>query len=219
MNELIFLLHITMISATLIVANRIGLQALIGLMCIFAVLMNLFVTKQITLFGLTVTPTDAFVVGITLGINLIQEFYDRATAQRTIWVTFFTSLVTMLLSMIHLAYTPASVDTQHPHFTAILGVMPRIVIASLVTYLIVLYLDTRLYAILKYKLPFASLVTRNYLSISATQLVDTILFSILGLYGVVHSLAHIMIVSYAIKLSVIAIATPFVGLTKYFQPR
>jgi len=57
------------------------------------------------------------------------------------------------------------------------------------------------------------LVARNYASIAITQLVDTVLFSFLGLYGIIHNITSIIIVSYAIKLLAVVIATPFVAIS------
>jgi uncharacterized PurR-regulated membrane protein YhhQ (DUF165 family) len=48
-----------------------------------------------------------------------------------------------------------------------------------------------------------------------TQLLDTILFSLLGLYGLVANIWQIIIISYLIKLFAIGIATPLVGFSKW----
>jgi uncharacterized integral membrane protein (TIGR00697 family) len=214
MNELIFLAHIFVLIAALLIALHIGIHALIGLICVQTVLMNLFVIKTITLFGLTVTATDAYAVSIMLGLNVIQEYFGRAMAQRAIWISFFTALASIILGNIQLLYLPALGDTTHAHFVEILSFMPRIVIASLLTYLVVMYGDSLFYGWLKKRFEGKYLVARNYLSISASQLLDTVLFSFLGLYGIVPSVVPIIVVSYAVKMVVILLGTPFMALTK-----
>jgi hypothetical protein len=217
MNELVFLAHIFTLIAALLIALRLGLTALVGLICVQVVLMNLFVTKTIGLFGLTVTATDAYAVSMTLGLNVIQEYYGRSVAQKTIWISFFTSLVSIAMGRVHLGYLPHALDTQHQHFQAILEFMPRIVIASLVTYLIVMYTDSWLYALLKRWFNNKYLVIRNYISISVSQFFDTVLFSLLGLYGLVPSIVPIILFSYSIKMIVILLSTPFMALTRFVK--
>ena len=76
MNELIFLSQIFLISASTLAALYIGKEALISLICLQCVLANIFVLKEITLCGLTATGSDAFTVGIVLGLNLLQNITD-----------------------------------------------------------------------------------------------------------------------------------------------
>lgn len=219
MNELIFLSHIIILVLTLLFALKLGKEALVGLICVLSVLMNLFVIKQINLFGLTVTATDALAVAVTLGLNLLQEYYGRAIAQKTIWISFFTSVVTIIMGYMHLLYMPALTDTSSEHFTAILSFMPRIVIASLFTYVVVMNFDAWLYARLKKKYDGNYLVARNYASISITQLLDTVMFSFLGLWGIVSSIGTIIAVSYTMKFITIILATPIIALAKKIVPR
>jgi queuosine precursor transporter len=213
-NELIFIAHIIIISLSALVALRLGAHALVAFICLQCVLANLFVTKQITLLGLGATAADAFTIGAVLGLNLLQEYYGAAIARRAIWVNFFLLLFYALIGYLHLAYLPSSADTMHPHFMAILNPMPRIVIASFTVYLIAQYCDYLLYAFLKKALHDRLLVIRNYASIMITQFLDTVLFSFLGLYGLVDNIGHIIIISYTVKLCAIVIATPFIALSK-----
>lgn len=215
-NELIALGHLAVVITALLTAFHLGVHALIGLLCVFTVLMNMFVIKQIALLGLTVTATDAYAVAIMLGLNLIQEYWGQDIAQKTIVSCFFTALISLVLSMIHLAYVPHLTDASHEHFFVILHTVPRIVAASLATYLLVLQANVWLYEQLKQRWPTASLVLRNYASIGITQFIDTVLFSFLGLWGLVSSIGHVILFSYSIKVLTLVIATPFVGLSKRF---
>lgn len=213
-NELIFLLHCSCISLFALGALWLGREALVGFICLQAILANLFVVKQITLLGLNATASDAFTVGGVLGLNLLQEYYGQDEAKKAIWISFFMLVFYGIVSQIHLAYIPSSFDTMQTHFAPILGFMPRIVIASFTVYLIAQHLDALLYGYFKKMAQGRYLIIRNYGSIVISQLVDTVLFSVLGLYGIVDNVLHIIIVSYAIKLATIMVATPFIGLSK-----
>lgn len=215
MNELIFFLAIAVVSGSALVALKMGKEALIALIAVQWVLANLFVTKQISLFGFDATASDALAVGATLCLNLVQEYFGKPMARTAIVVGFGATLFYTILSALHVAYLPSHHDSMHTHFDAILSPMPRLAIASMITYVIAQWCDYTLYVFLKTKLPGASLTLRNYISVGVSQLLDTVLFSFLGLYGIVDPLWSIIVVSYSIKVVVIVCATPFIALSRY----
>lgn len=184
-NELIFTAHTFLIGLFALLALRLGSQALVVFISIQCILANLFVLKQTTLFGISATCSDAFSIGAVLGLNLLQEYYGRAAARRAIWISFLFLIFYATVSLIHLAYIPSASDTAHAHFFQLLNVMPRITVASFVVYVVVQYLDSMLYANLRELLSGKYLVLRTWLSIATMQLLDTVLFSFLGLYGIV----------------------------------
>lgn len=220
MNELIFLLYILFVSSASLFALRHGKELLISLICLQCVLVNLFVTKEITLFGLTATASDALGVGASLCLNLLQEYYGRSVAQKTIWLSFFCVAFYIVASLMHVSFIPAITDVSQSHFIALLSPMPRIVIASMIVYLITQHLECHLYAFFCKKFNNRRFVIRNYSSVAITQLVDTILFSFLGLYrlnssfNTISVIIDIIIVSYMIKLIVLFIAAPFLAVSK-----
>ena len=213
-NELLFFFYLIIVSSANIGALWLGPEALVTFMSLQWVLANLFVSKQIVLFCLTVTASDALAIGATLCLNLIQEYYGKTVARKAIAISFCATLFYTILSLLQIWFCPASCDTAHEHFCALLTPMPRLILASMSTYLIVQVLDYYLYGFLKKTLPNQSLVVRNYASIGITQLVDTVLFSFLGLYGMVSSVATIIIVSYTIKMAVLFLTAPFVALSR-----
>jgi len=213
-NEIIFTAHTIVIGLSTLIALRLGKSALVAFICAQCILANLFVIKQTTLFGLTATCADAFTVGATLGLNLLQEYFGKEEAKKAIISNFFLLVFYTIISQIHLLYQPATVDTTQIHFAPLLGLMPRIVVASFSVYLLVQLMDYYLYGILKKIYHDKYLVLRNYFSIAFCQLVDTILFSFFGLYGLVENVWHIIFISYAIKLVSILIATPFVAFSR-----
>ena len=214
MNELIFICHSIITTLFSLCALALGSHALIAFICIQCILSNLFITKQIILFGFTATCTDAFTIGATLSLNLLQEYFGKAIAKKTIWINFLLLIFYTLVSQIHLAYIPITNTTIQQHFMAILAIMPRITIASLFSYLITQILDYCLYGALKKFFMNKYLLFRNYTSIIICQFIDTLLFSILGLWGIVDNIYSIIFVSYSIKLASIIIATPLILLSK-----
>jgi len=215
MNELIFLLHIMIIAISSLVALWLGKEALIAYVCVLGILSNLFVTKQILLFGLNVTATDAFVVGAVLGLQLLQEYYGKKIARKAIGASFFLLIFYAVVSWIHMRYLPSFSDVCHGHFMAILKHMPRIAVASITSYLLSQLLDYNIYGFLKKIFKGRHLVVRSYISLAIVQLFDTVLFSFLGLYGIITNVGNVIVLSFAIKMIVILIATPLVA----FSPK
>ncbi len=217
-NELIFFGHALLISSASLIALQLGPSALISFVSTCCILANLFVIKQVTLFGLSATGSDAFTIGAVLGLNMLQEYYGKDQARSAIAINFFLLVLYAIMSQIHLVYIPSSADIMHEHFSCICSPMPRIVIASFTVYLITQYCDYLLYGFLKTYWKNRFLLLRNYASLIVTQLLDTVLFTILGLYGLVDNVWHIMLVSYIIKLCAIAVTTPFIAMSKWVRP-
>lgn len=219
MNELIFLLHASMLSLFLLIALRFGKEALIALISLYGILANLFVTKQITLFGLAATASDAFIVAAILGLNLVQEYFGATIAKKAIWICFISLIAYTAATQLHLLYEPSNFDNTHGHFCALLQVMPRITAASIFVFFLVQQIDRWLYALLQKKFGTRFFLLRNYASLLFSQLIDTILFSFLGLYGIVENIASIILVSYTIKVLAIFLTTPWIIVSDYFVPR
>lgn len=214
MNEILFFLHFFSVVIFTLGALRLGKCALISLVCLESVLANLFVVKQMTLFGLNVTCSDVFIIGTVLGLNLLQEYWSYNIAQKAVWISFFVVIFYLAMSQFHLFYFPNSFDKTSEMFLGILKFAPRIVLSSVFVSLFVQKIDCLFYAFLKKVFENKFLVVRNFCSIFCTQLLDTILFSFLALYGIVESVFQIIVVSFAIKVIVILVATPFVSVSK-----
>lgn len=219
-NEIVFLIYIFVTSTASLFALKFGKEVLIALICIQCILVNLFVTKEITLLGLSATSSDALAVGTTFGLNLLQEYFQRPVALKTIWISFGTTIFYTILCLLHLSYIPAISDISNIHFKVLLTPMPRLVFASLFVYLIVQHIDCRLYGYFCKRFEFKKFIFRNYVSVAITQLIDTILFSFLGLYGLNKSfsslltIGQIIIVSYTIKIILILITAPYLFIAK-----
>ena len=130
MNELLFIGHTIFVSFVVLAASRFGKDYLMALNVAFWLIIDLFVMKQIDLFGFNVTSSDAFVIGGNLIIALITENYGEKEAKKSVYLGFFVLILFALLSYVHVAYTPSAFDTTHLHFEALLTPIPRIVFAS-----------------------------------------------------------------------------------------
>lgn len=203
MNELLFLAQSLLILCFALGALKLGASALTAWVAIQALIANLFILKQITLFGFEVTASDAYAIGSLLGLNFLQEYFGKEEARRATWICFFFMIFFTVVSQLHLLYQASPADTSHAAFATILSPAPRLLIASMGVFFIVQQFDLRFFAFLKDQFPQASFGLRTALALVISQFLDTFLFSFAGLYGIVHSMADIIILSFAVKLAVI----------------
>lgn len=214
MNELFFFLHIIILIGFVLFALRLGKEALIACFTIQVILANLFVTKQMACFGLHVTCADVYTVGGLFSLNLLQEYFGKKLAKKTIWIVFFLLLFFVIMSQLHLCYKPSEYDSMHGAYYAILGYAPRIMLTSFLVALLTQKLDVEVYGFLKKKLPEKGLILRFGGSSLITQALDTAFFTLIALRGIVHSMGDIILMSYLIKVIVILCIAPFTTLAK-----
>lgn len=210
-NELIFLTHTLLCASLVVICAYIGRSLLIAYLCLLGVLANLFVLKTITLFGLTATCSDMYMVAMVLGLNVLQEWWGKESAQKAIYYGFGALIAYTLFCLFQLGYAPATTDTHTGFYQALLGHMPRITAASLIAYFVSLHCDRTLYGFLRTRLSW-SVARASTSSMMVSQSFDTILFSFLGLYGTLTGIGSIIVVSMIIKGCAIVIMAPFTKL-------
>lgn len=216
MNECYFFLHILVLLSAIFVALKIGKTALSLLCPLFFLLANLFVTKQIELFSFTVTAADAYSIGGIFALNILQEYFGKEEAKKQVALSALVLILFALVSQIHLLYIPSIHDYTQGAFSTLLTASPRIFISSLITFLFVQRLDVEVFAFFRKRFP---LMGSMACSLTISQFIDTVLFSYLALYGLVHSISHIILVSYLIKLLAMLSMTAFTQLTKWIIRR
>ncbi len=201
MNEIVFIVQVAVVVAAVMGARRVGKEAVVTLAVLLAIFANFFVLKQVRLLGWTVTCSDAYVIGHLMCLNLLQQEYGKVNAKSAMTLSFAAMLIFTLVSQIHLFFTPSGVDTSQGHYQALLGLAPRLMAASLATFYCVQRLDLFLFG----KMPGKSWKIRSALSLVVSQAADTLLFTLLGLYGVVDNWVSIFWMSFGVKCAVIGL--------------
>ena len=214
MNEILFLIQVFIIIGFALGARRLGESALVAWVAIQALIANLFVLKQITLFGFHVTASDSFGIGCLLGLSLLQEQYGRDAAKKATWVCFFFMAFFAIVSQLHLLYQPSTEDTTQASFVTILSQSPRLLAASLSVFFIVQRVDILFFNFVKTKFPSLSFAFRAAIVLTVSQFLDTVLFTFVGLYGLVSSMFDIIFLSFSIKLLVIFLNTSVIKWVK-----
>jgi queuosine precursor transporter len=218
MNEILFFSEIAILVFFLLLSLKLGKYALITFVSLQTIFANLFVTKQMELFSLTVTCSDVYVVSAIFGLNLLQEYFGKKEAKKAIYVSFIFLVLFMILVKMHLLYIPSSSDYTQSSFLTIFSHIPRIVFASVTVFFLVQWLDLFFYDFLKKRVGQSSLVLRMGFSSILSQIVDSLLFSFLGLYGIVDHIWDVIFFSFLVKLLTIASWSGFmIVLNKIFK--
>lgn len=217
MNELHLLYQLLLIFGLCYGAFRFGKTALTCAVTFLALVANLFVLKQTPLFGFEVTGSDAYVIGSMLSLNLLREFYGKEAAKKATYICFFFLVAFVAFSWVHLQFHPSLHDQTHLAYRLLLAPAPRLLISSLLVFFVVQQLDLRLFGWISHLLPRSRFAIRSILCILTSQLVDTCLFSVIGLYGLVFHLSHIIMVSYLLKVITILSLGPLMTLFRKLE--
>lgn len=170
------------------------------------------IASKLVLVGSFVFPAAVVAYPITfLLTDVIGEVWGKKAAKQTVYAGFLGSLFMLALVWFGKILPPAPFWDGQTAYEMILAGTPRIVIASLVAYLVSQSHDVWSFHFWKQKTNGKHLWFRNNISTMTSQIVDTILFIGLAFFGVVPATVLIgMIASqYVIKLMIAALDTPF----------
>lgn len=199
--------------------GRVGLYVWIPIATIVA---NIQVLKLVDVFGLTATLGNIVYASSFLVTDILSENYGRKDANRAVAIGFLALISTVVLMNLALLFTPDASDAIQPHLEAIFTVLPRITLASLVAYALSQYHDVWAYHLWKKRYPETRHIwVRNNLSTLVSQLIDSVVFTVIAFAGVVPRsvLWEIVITTYVLKALVAVADTPLVYLARRWHDR
>jgi uncharacterized integral membrane protein (TIGR00697 family) len=210
-NELLWLGLLLVNFALILFAYRFwGITGLFMWIALAGITANIQVTKTIILFGMTATLGNIVYAGSFLATDILSEKYGKSDATRGVWIGFFAVVAFTILMQIALAFTPAPFDEIHESLVPVFGIMPRIVMASLLAYVVSQKHDVWAFSFWKERFP-GPLWLRNNLSTIVSQLIDSVLFTLVAFIGVYPAgvLIEIVVTTYILKAIVALLDTPF----------
>ena len=215
-NNLLFIAETSIVSIFALGSLFLGNQALCTFVSLCWIMGNLFVMKEVYLFGLPVVTTDVFAIGADLGLALLREYYGNDHVKRTIAISGFSILFFLISSQFLVWYIPTAHDTSHEHFSFLFNFLPRILIVSLISSTISKFIALALGTYLHKLWSGRYLKQRTFITVALTQLLDTTIFVLLALYGDVEAPFKIIAFSYSIKCLAIAVMVPSVTILHSF---
>ena len=181
---------------------------------------NIIAVKLVSIGG-WVIPAGVIAYPLTfLFTDVITELYGRRIASRVVWLGFGANILMVVLVFCGMLLPPAPFWEGQPAYESILGMVPRIVLASMIAYLISQHHDVFAFHFWRKKTKARFLWLRNNASTMVSQALDTGIFITVAFWGLVPTgiLANMLVSQYIIKLAIAACDTPLcyllVGLLK-----
>ncbi len=187
---------------------------LVVLAALFAtclIVANIIAVKLISIGG-WVVPAGVIAYPLTfLFTDVITELYGRKIASRVIWVGFGVSVLMVILVFGGGLLPPAPFWEGQSAYESILGMVPRITMASMIAYLVSQHHDVFAFHFWRQKTKGRFLWLRNNASTMVSQALDTGIFITIAFWGTVSTgtLTNMLLSQYVIKLVIAAFDTPF----------
>lgn len=183
---------------------------ILGLFVAVILISNVASTKVLDLGPFTFDGgTILFPVSYIFG-DILTEVYGYRRSRRVIWTGFFAAFLMSAILMIVGKLPPAADWGNQEAYDKILGLTPRIVLASLVAYFSGEFSNSFTLARMKVFTNGRWLWSRTIGSTIVGEGVDTILFVMIAFYGIFPNdlLLTVMISNYVFKVGFEIICTP-----------
>jgi uncharacterized integral membrane protein (TIGR00697 family) len=172
---------------------------------------NILASKIVVIGGL-ILPAAIILYPLTfLFTDVVSEIEGKESARTLVMTGFYMSIV--MVAVIFLGkLLPAAPFWQHQGaYEIILGSTPRIVLASMIAYLISQNHDVWAFHWLKKKTGGRYLWLRNTCSTVASQLIDSVLFIGIAFAGTypAKTIAVMIVSQYLVKVGIALLDTPF----------
>ena len=212
MNELLwFIMLVVNFGSVLLLYRYLGKQGIYVWVPIATILANIQVIKIVELFGVTATLGNIAYGSVFLATDILSENHSREEAKLAVWIGFFSLVIMLLIMSLAVAFVPAEDDFAQASLKQIFSYMPRVVLGSLVAFLVSQMHDIASYHFWKRLRPETKwLWLRNNASTLASQMLDTLIFTTIAFvvvfpWSVFWSIAW---TTYAIKALTALLDTP-----------
>lgn len=142
--------------------------------------------------------------------DIFTEVYGYAASRRAIWLGFFASALMSIMGMISIALPPAPNWHNQQAFATVFGMVPRLVVASLIAYLCGEFANSVTMARMKLWTDGKKLWTRTIGSTVVGQFVDTVVLIFIAFAGrqPVSDLLRLILSIYLSKVAYEVLMTP-----------
>lgn len=222
-NELLLIGSLIFIFSCVLLAYRFfGKTGLYCLSAIATVLANIEVLILVNAFGAEQTLGNVLFASTFLITDILSEYESKKAANKAVFIGVCASLFFLLLSQSWLMYVPNENDTMSEAIHSVFSSTPRMLISSLAVYAVSQVFDVWLYhkwwAFTEKKCGNRKrfLWLRNNGSTLISQIINTLLFTVLAFYGTydIQTLFSIFLSSYIIFVFTSLLDTPVIYLAR-----
>ncbi len=176
---------------------------------------------QIDAFGMSMTGGNILFASTFLATDIISETCGKKQANHLVNLNILVSVLFVLVSQSWLFFQPNSVDFAFPHVQRLFSNVPRIMIASLITYAVVQKVDIWLYHLIwnftaeRSQNNSRFLWIRNNVATIISQFLNSILFNFGAFYLMMPEYTAsycwtISMATFAVYVVTSLIDTPFI---------
>lgn len=203
-------------SLSAVIAKRYGVEYIIGMFASFTVITNIIASK-IVVFGPFTVPAAVLVYSTTfLLTDFLSELYSEKEAIKAVFIGFISNIVLVISIWVAVQWQGAPFWGGQAAFESIFGIVPRIVLGSMIAYIVSQNLDVKIFMFFKNKYP-KHLWLRNNAGTMVSQLVDTFIFITIAFYGTtsLEILLSLVVGQYIVKWIIAIFDTPFLYFVKF----
>lgn len=171
---------------------------------------NIIAGKMASFFGITL-PAAVVLFPLTYIFgDVLTEVYGFKKARLTIWIGLFANLFMVLIFTLTLALPYPDFWVNQEAYKTVLGMTPRLVLASLVAYFAGEFLNSMVLSRLKVRTKGRMLWVRTIGSTIVGEGIDTVLFITIAFVGTMPfgALKNIMLAQYLWKVAYEILVTP-----------
>jgi hypothetical protein len=207
---------IAFILATLAVAaasaylgRRFGVVAPIAIFATLVVIANITAGKIVDFFSFAVPAAVIVYASTFLVTDIITEVWGKGEARKAVWLGFYANLVLVLYVSIAIRWQAMPFAQEYSQkFGEVLGLVPRVVLASMIAYLVAQHHDVWAFHFWGERTQGKYLWLRNNASTLVSQAIDTTLFISIAFLGV-YPIGGLILGQYLAKVSIALLDTPF----------
>ncbi|MBT62920.1 MAG: hypothetical protein CML13_06875 [Puniceicoccaceae bacterium] len=173
-------------------------------------------------FGLFSVPASCAAPlygAIFLVTDIISERHGKKQALRAVWLGLFSVIALCLFGLIIRAISAAEGDVLAEALSVIFGFTPRLVVGSLIAYVIAQHVDVWIFEKLKNMHGDRLLWLRNNCSTLVSQFIDSLVVFSIAFIGVIDNWVVVMFSTYVIKVVVALCDTPWLYFARRYGPR
>lgn len=226
MNEIVLLIQVLIFYGGLLCMYRwCGSKGVLAWSILATVAANIECLIQIDAFGMSMTGGNILFASTFLATDIISEMYSKQKANKLVNISIITAVLFVVISQTWLFFQPNSADFAFPYVSGIFANVPRVMIASLITYAIVQKADIWLYHLI-WKLTAKQahdnkkfLWVRNNGATIISQFFNAILFNFGAFYMITpeYSVSYcwsISMATFVIYIVTSLIDTPFIYIAR-----
>lgn len=192
-----------------IIGKRYGVEYIIAIMASLVVVANIIAGKIVTFGPFVVSAAVIAYASTFLITDILSEKWGKQEARKAVWAGFYANIVLVVAILIAINWPAAPFAKDFSEqFASVLGLVPRVVLASMVAYLLSQHHDIFAFHFWKDKMGGRYLWLRNNASTMVSQAIDTVLFITIAFYGVMD-IVPLIVGQYVIKLIIAALDTLF----------